>query len=303
MFKRILPGVILSVMAVMMIVGGFAQASSKIWVHGDGYTRIGWLEKGEVYNGQIEIWNEGTEAREVALEVTPYTIDQNDGSTKVFNSRTPRTELADWVTFPGGSKYTFAADETRKIDYTMTVPIDAITGSQSAAISVYGVNDNGNSDVTGAVVEGKFMWVLFADINGDPIIEKGAVTSWDIDWIIFDNTMTTSKTTIENQGNLNFVAKTHLKFADFFGGAVAFEDEQENMVLAESKRVVSQNWAGAPALGLFNVSQEVSYLDTTERFNKVVLIVPIWLLIIFAIVIALLILALITKIRERNKKS
>ncbi|GHU08503.1 hypothetical protein FACS189431_4880 [Alphaproteobacteria bacterium] len=289
-------------LAVMLLIGsGTTYASSKVWVHGDGYTRIGWLEKGEIYHGQIEIYNEGTESREVLLETTPYTIDQNDGDTKIFSNWTSRTELADWVTFPDGPRYTFGAEETRKIDYTVTVPTNAITGSQSAAISVYGEKGNGESSATGTSVEGKFMWILFADINGDPIMEKGAVTSWDIDWLIFDNAMTTAKTTIENRGNLAFTTKARIKFESFFDGAVMYEDEKENTVLAEGKRVVTQNWGGAPVLGLFNVSEEVSYLDRTENFSKIVLIVPIWFVIIFVTVIILLLLALVLRIKERNK--
>ena len=84
----------------------------------------------------------------------------------------------------------------------------------------------------------------------------------------------------------------------------SLENTQEKIIMPETKRIFGQNWEEAPLLGIFNVTQTITYLDedgkaVTDTFKRISIICPLWLIIL---VIAILILFIISVIFNRKRR-
>lgn len=308
--RRFFIGALLSValIAAGILVNTTASAedgSEQLWVLGDGYERLGTLEKGSSHIGSIQLRNDDNIIRHIEMSTDPYSIDQEDGFSNDFETESDWTQLSKWISFPNGMRYSINPGEVITVDYRVDIPSNAIDGSQSAAISFgyvprEGVNSIGSESVS-TIIESEFMWLLYADINGDSLVYNTKATNWNISCLFFDNKNVTATTTVENYGNISSSVEAHIEFSDFFGDTLRYEDNKEATVLPESKRAVIQKWDEAPQLGLFNVKEKITINEKVEVFEKTVLIFPLWLLLIIIVIIILLLIALILKIRKHSE--
>jgi hypothetical protein len=277
-----------------------------VWYLGGSRTFAGWLERGGTYEGQIEACNDSTETKTIEVYSAPYSVAQNDYTGPDFITQPSWNRIADWISFPDSDSYTIDSGQTVFIKFKITVPDDgtAISGSQSAAImledtQVYGVEDESN-----VLSTKRFSWLVFADIRGDGLKWGGQTLEWKADGpVLFDNSNgVKTYSVIENMGNVSFQAQHDVVITDAFrNGEVVFEKSTEPTILPESKQASEFKWENAPALGVFNITETINYLDNNETYTKTVYIFPLWLLIILAAVIILLVIALILKIRQHRE--
>jgi len=278
-----------------------------VWYSGGPKTKAGWLEKGDSYEGVIEACNDNVNAQIINIYTTPYSISQNDFSGADFISQNSWNKLAEWISFPDGESYIIQSGETIFIDFKIDVPNDGtvISGSQASSIMLEGAEVFGESEENSVLSTKRFAWLVFADINGDGLRWGGNTYEWNTNGPIVLDNKDGIKTglIIENSGNVNFDVKSHVAISDAFkNDKVIFEKDSEMTVFPESKRANEVKWEEAPALGLFNVTETVSYLDKNETFTKTILMFPLWLLLIIAVIIVLLIVALVLKIRNSKSK-
>jgi hypothetical protein len=274
-----------------------------VWYVGRPVTEAGWLEKGATFESQIEVCNDNTETRQLNVYATPYSIAQNDYTGVDFISKTTWNKLSEWISFPAGDNFTIASGQTIYIPFKITVPTDgsAITGSQAASIMLEGAQVYGDGDESAVLSTKRFLWVAYANINGDGLRQSGDILEWRADGsVLFSNENgLNTYSLIENTGNVSFTSQHHVTITDLFRNeAVAYDKEGKMMIMPESKRANEFKWGEAPAAGLFKITEQISYLDQVKHFEKIVLIFPLWLLIIVAIIIVLLVAALIMKIRN-----
>lgn len=286
------------------------EADSVVWYRGDSVTRAGAMEPGQAYYGEIEACNSDVVTRKVKMETAPYSINQADYENVDFITKTPWNKLADWISFPDGDTYTIGTGETVFLKFRIQVPTDgtAISGTQTASIMLTDVFREDSDSSVGLQTEQRYLWMVTADINGAGLRQEGKIHRWQADGpLVFDNTKgIKTYSLVENTGNVNFTAKYKLKITDLWrNNALAYEAEAEKDIFPESKRANEFVWNEAPAIGIFNIKEEITVYDKTETFEKVVLILPLWFVIIVVAIIILLLWALILKIkkhREKNKR-
>jgi hypothetical protein len=275
-----------------------------VWYTGESRTRIGWLNPGDSYDGEIEACNGDIIDRSVVPSTEPYSINQGDYKTPDFMTATDWNKLADWITFDK-DRYDLSPSETIYIKFHVQVPSDgtAFTGSQAASIMLTDVFNDTDGGQTGLMTEKRVLWMVTANINGSDIRYGGDLLEWNASgWLVFDNGDVWTRSLLENTGNMSFTAKHHLVIKDLWRNeAVVYEKEAENDVYPNNKRANEFRWEEAPIFGLFKISEQISYFDETKNFEKIILIIPLWLLIIIAAIILLLIMAIILKIREHHK--
>jgi hypothetical protein len=270
---------------------------------------------GGKYDGRFRIYQNGDETADVVAEISPLTAYKN------YEVETDRTQITKWTTFDlegcdvnetkdGAIYFAMRSQEECYINYHISVPYNAMGGSQDSAIMVRTMaredvgSTSGNSGVN---YQYQFAYLVYSDVDGPGAKYDGKVIDNDIPWLLFSPPLGV-ESTVDNTGNLDFTTKYEVTMNDWFGGKQVYERSWDNIAFAESKHVDGTKWENAPTLGLYNVQQKVAILDeqtdnqTLSERTQLVLIVPIWLIIIIFAVIALLIWALYLKIRgHRNR--
>ena len=264
----------------------------------------GVIESGNVYSQTFKAYNIGEEALTFELTAEAFSV-VNYTYDPIYSEATNRTRIADWVSFPDGTVYTLAPrgqdGDRAEINIRVRVPDNIIGGGQYAAIMANIQPPDTNSGPVQAVA--RIAIPLYSTINGD-LIYKGKFISQAIPSFSFRPIIKTTST-LENHGNADFQASYHLLVEPFLGGEPAFKISQDKIILPETTRIFEQNWEGAPALGIFKVTQSIAYIDEsgteiTDTFRRVVVICPLWLILIVLIIIALLVSSFI--IRKKRRK-
>lgn len=279
-----------------------------IWYMGGSVTKIGELNPGQSYEGEIEACNADTITRKIKLESAPYSINQNDYDNVDFLTKNDWNRLADWISFPDGDMYTIGSGKTIFLKFRVEVPNDgtAIAGTQSASIMLTDVFRDDNSENVGLQTEKRYLWQVTADVDGANLRREGKITSWKADGpLVFDNRNgINTRSIVENTGNVSFVVKYKVAVMDAFrNDAIAYTKESEKEVLPESKRANDFKWNETPAVGWFKIREEITVFDKTETFEKMVLVVPFWFVIIAVAIIVLLVWALVLKVKQHRNKS
>ncbi|MDL2327930.1 hypothetical protein LJC64_04720 [Ruminococcaceae bacterium OttesenSCG-928-A11] len=318
-FKIFTVGVCVAIIALMSSITGMESVGAVnnicskpkedgvVWYTGNP-TLVGWLDPGEVYEGTIEACNDNVEALSITAYPAPYSINQNDFYGTDFTSKGSWNKLADWISFPNGDTFTINSGQTIFIPFKITVPSNdsVIAGSQAAAIMLENNEVYGNQEESGVLSTKRFAWIVHADVNGGGLRQEGKVLSWKADGpLIFDNTNgINTYSLVENIGNVSFKAKYKLTITDSFrNNALAYEKETEKTMLPESKISNEFKWNEAPAVGWFRIREEITVFDKTETFEKMILIIPLWFIVVVVAILILLIWAIILKIRQHREKN
>lgn|GEM_PF-6618356 len=300
----LLAGVIALAVPTTSAVEGEYQISDKVLVTGPGRTSYNDVKAGDVLTGKIEVTNSFNEVKEVKVWAVPFSVAEN-GVYDFFTEGT-LTEVSKWLSLEK-EVYTVPAQGSIDVNWTITVPRNwTLGGSQTAALKFHTVgSDNTEKEVSGYVTQttSNFAWLFLLNMDGEGVVRGGKILSWDVPMIIFDGENgITAKTTYKNDGNVNFQIKSHITMYDAFNGVLAYENDKTTMIMPETQTEITQHWDGSPAIGVFRVSEEIDVLGNTEKFEKLVLVVPLWFVIIVIGILLLLIWALVLKIREYHKR-
>lgn len=280
------------------------------------------LNPGDSVSGRFRVRQTGQETNEIFVYAGPMSLKKDTPKYELdFETITPRTAVADWMTVNSVDGCTISRVEGNKtyfwmrsqeecyVNYTLNVPNDALNGSQTAAIFTQSVPEDEDVGGVGLINTYRFAYKLFVDINGPNAYAEGKILENNIPWIVVNFDMpipleVASK--IENTGTLNFTASYDVKMNNWLGGGEVYQRSWESIAFAESDAYDSTAWEEAPTLGLYTVTQDINILDenaenqTSSSRTQVVLLIPIWLLIIIIIVLGLLIWAAYLKIKQRK---
>ncbi len=214
----------------------------------------GVLEPLKSYSSSFRAINVGGAPITFDLTVEPFSV-TNETYEAVYSEPSNRTRITDWITFPGGKEFTLDPQEDVEIIVRVNIPRDAIGGGQYAAVMA-----NIHAPVEGTSspfqATARIAIPLFSTVKGD-IIFKGAIISHDSTAFTFSPIIKTS-TILENTGNADYSAKYHLTITSAWNNEITYEDTQEKLILPDTKRIFEQNWDSAPALGFFNLEQQVT---------------------------------------------
>ncbi|MDR3125941.1 MAG: hypothetical protein LBU20_02645 [Candidatus Nomurabacteria bacterium] len=265
------------------------------------------LDPGSVIDGEFKVYSIATETMNVFTELAPYSLNKTTRQ-RDFNTETPRTHIAKWATLElkncdvtkredARIYFTMRPREECIISYHIAVPADALGGSQDAGIFVQNITPDGDEGISSAYRIGH---MIYSDVSGPEAHYAGEITRNYTPSLLIDKPIV-AQAAVENTGNLDFYADYEVKIANWFGGEEVFSKSWQSQILADGGLDENTTWNETPALGLYKVSQKINILDQESRIEKLVLVVPLWLLIIFACVILLLMWAVVLKIKQRRE--
>jgi hypothetical protein len=264
------------------------------------------LDAGEKYTGSLKVWNPGTEGITVQMSVSPYSVTDETYNSD-FETETSRTAISKWISIPD-DRFQLDGGESKEVTYVVWVPKDAPGGGQYASIfaSMLPYDAIDIQDGTGAQVVSRISYKVYAQVSGDTIL-SGKISKISIPTFYF-NPPIASNDIVENNGNVDFKAKHTITVKSFFGDKVVYTNanELENIILPEKARKTELKWEGAPALGIFKVTHEVTAtigdnIDT-ETLTKTVIIIPLFLVVIILIVLALIVLKIVLVVKKRTAR-
>lgn len=261
------------------------------------------LNPGEVRSGTFTVANIGAKAFDFELGVKPFSVTSGDYALN-YGEETKYTEISKWVSYdiPGGH---LEPNETKKINYTITVPMQVTPGGQYVALTATTSSRNAENNSGAEFTIGKSVaMILYVTIPGE-LIHSGEVIENKIPQFFFDPPISVNSL-ISNSGNIHEDAEYILEVRSFFGDELVYTNADTPLthtIFPESERYETIPWENSPQLGIFKVKQTIKYLGQTSVEEKVVFICPLWLIFLILFMIFLAIFYIRSKAKERKQKA
>ncbi len=258
------------------------------------------LAPGATEKKSFQIHNTGNKAFKYSIEVTPYSVIDEDYNPN-YSNESKYTDLAKWVTF-SQTEGEIEPDGSAKIDVEINVPKDVPAGGQYASVMVSVDRGAGDSDDGAAIgMTQRIGLLLYSTVEGNTRKEGGVIDNKVPSFRFQPPIIATS--TVENTGNVHAEAIYTLQVFPLFGGEEVYSNEdnpETRTILPETKRYNEIAWEGAPALGIFKVKQTVNFLGKDDVTEKVVFLCPIWFLFIVLLLIFVIVFWIVSRVRGRR---
>ncbi|MDR2524482.1 MAG: hypothetical protein LBC95_03035 [Candidatus Nomurabacteria bacterium] len=256
------------------------------------------LKPGDHYRGSFKILNTGSQAFDFDVYVKPYSI--NGDCVDNYDAENSFTQMSRWVKLDQSSYFGLQPDHEQIVTYSVDVPMDAPAGGQYIVIFVETMGDD--TEQSGMVKTSRRIGLkLYGDLGG-MTRQAGEVVSVEQSQFYLDPP-TSSVGKVRNAGNIEFQSRHTYKVASLSGKEL-YTNTTEIDVLPDTCRAVTSTWDATPAFGLFYVTNTIHYIDQPQfEETKLVLIIPLYVLLIFAGVLALVIWAAILRIRKNSRKN
>lgn len=263
------------------------------------------LSPGEVYEGSITVINPSyaKENFPYKVEVTPYGV-ANEDYTADLLSESDRTAISKWIKIdePTGE---IKPNESKKVNFTITVPENVPAGGQYATIAV-----SSNKDITdsnGVSVQNVFeiASIIYAKVAGETI-HDGEIKENNVPSFVLTKPVMLSAL-ITNNGNIHETATFTITVSDFFTGNVILPTEENTgvyseVIMPETTRYTEREVNDLPDLGVVKVSQTINYNGQTSTVEKNIIICPIWFLVLMSLTIIAIITTIVVLIRKHRHK-
>ena len=261
------------------------------------------LTPGQSYVSSIKVRNIGTEKFTYRVSVSPYSVVDEKYNADYESTVKDYTKMYNWVKIDEKLK-TGTIEPKTEIDvpFTVTVPSDMYPGGQYAAIMAE-TSDGGNE---GSVIQtvNRLGMILYADITSGSIDIDGKIINNTVNSFVLEPPLTVSST-VENTGNFETTATYTVKIWPLGSNETVFSNEENPMkldIIPKTRRYNAITWDEAPRLGIFTVEQKVEYPnEPASVVKKLVIICPLWLMILFIVILAVLIIWLVSRIVKRRK--
>lgn len=252
-----------------------------------------------------------TESLNYEISVDPFYI-ENNGET-VFEEVGDHNKIVDWISFDVPTKGSVAPNETKEISFTVNVPASAPAGGQYASIFLTTSGDSrssGNSTPSNGGTQldieeiKKVGHLLYAEVTGNTI-KKGEISDVNVPSFLLSGNITASSM-IKNNGNVHGQAKYTLQVYPLFSSEEIYTNEESpktHLVMPDRTLYDELTWEETPDIGIFNVKYTVEFEGETAEVSKMVIKCPVWLLFIILFVIALIIIWVVLKVKNRHKST
>lgn len=262
------------------------------------------LEPGEVYEGTVTVFNPVDAKEDFAwkVSVAPYSVESGTYNADLA-AETEHSQITKWITFDKVSGV-LAPNEKAEIHYTITVPETAAGGGQYAAIMV-------GSDAVGAAAQGisiqniyEMASIIYARINGE-IKRAGSVGENKIPGFVTAMPITVS-VELENDGNVHETAKIRTTVKNFLNGAQIYplsgeEGIVEEVMMPDTSRYVTRDINDLSPVGIYEVTQSVTYLGQTSDNTQLVVACPVWFMLLVALTFGVIVFGIVRAIMRHRR--
>lgn len=249
------------------------------------------LKPGEKYEGSILVTNPADATSDFAftVKVNPYSVTGTDYQPD-FVSMSDWSKMAEWITLKEDSG-TLKPNESKRIYFSIDVPLDAPAGGQYAMIGVSSAPaiDGKKSEIQNIY---QLASLVFAKIDGKTT-HSGRVLDNYVPSFVASGVPTTVVTAV-NDGNVHENLNMTLKVKNSLTGenislSGESKDSYDSFIMPKSTRVVTRSLDGLPMLGIFDVTQDVSYLGDTSSTSVTMLLCPIWFMVLSIVTVVAII--------------
>lgn len=267
------------------------------------------LDPGEVYHGSITVANPAAATKDFSykVSVSPYSVSGTDYKPD-FQTQSDWSRIVDWFKFESTSG-TLKPNETKRVNFTITVPLDAPAGGQYAMIGVSSDNKLETSDSARVQNVFEMASLVFANVSGD-VVRSGEILKNYVPGFVATGEPTL-EVSFSNTGNIHEVATTKLTVKNVFTGETLLpkddnEATYETTVMPDSTRTFFRAIDEVAALGVYEVKQDINYLGEDSSTSTIMIVCPIWFvaLIIFTIssIIAMVVYSRVLRKKKFLKK-
>ena len=263
------------------------------------------LDPGEVYSGSITVANLSSSVDDLSFQVniSPYSVIGSEYSAD-FLAKSSHTEIVDWITIENPTGV-LAPNESKVVNYTITVPEDAAPGGQYAAFSVISNPSGSNSGGLSIGNVYEIASLIYANISG-AIHREGTVLENSVPGFSVNNAIKTTAI-IENKGNTHEDAIFSFALTNAITGETIYPKTNENagyseIIMPDTTREITRDFTGLPIVGVVKVNQTIRYNDETYVTEQNLIICPIWLIILILALISGLIAFIASRIKHHETR-
>ena len=264
------------------------------------------LEPGATYEGYITVANPASSEEDITYKasVSPYVLDRTDG-VESAGDRSTMTQIVDWVKLKE-STGTLAPNATGRVYYTIEVPTDAPAGGQYVMIGV-SLDEGEKTAGTANIGEtAELASVIYAEVAGETV-HRGQLLTSNIPGFVTELPAVLSSKVV-NTGNVHETARLDISVKNVLTGEILYPYTEnpkpdEEIVMPGTERTITRDVTVLSGLGIYEVTQNVTYMGETTYNTRVLTVCPVWFifLVIATIVTGGWTVAMLVK-RNKNKK-
>lgn len=263
----------------------------------------------KVYDESFEVTNDGDAAIKVEVYAAPYSYvysDEEDLYKLGFTNENNYTQITRWISFKDSNgnyveRPTFSIEphKSLKIDFKISTPSNIPNGGQYAVIFAHTLS----STVSGSGIrtEASPGMVVYGRSSEGESIVSSEISDLKINQVD-GNIVASAK--VKNTGNVDFNARGVLKVEPIIGFS-SYETPENGgrlSVIPDAELVLSNAWEETPGFGLFKASFEVKVGEKTEKIEKVIIRMPLFVMVIIIILLTILIIWIIITVRKRKER-
>ena len=262
------------------------------------------LKPGESYEGVVTVFNpvDAKENFKWKVSVAPYSVETGSYNADLA-TETEHSQITKWITFDKASGV-LAPNEKTEIHYTINVPETAAGGGQYAAILVG--SDSTEPSAQGINIQNIYEMasIIYARIDGE-IKRVGSVGDNKIPGFVTALPIETS-VELTNEGNVHETAKIRTTVKNFLNGAQVYpnngeEGMLEEIIMPDTSRYVTREINDLSPIGIYEVSQTVTYLGQTSDNSQLVIACPVWFMLLMALVFGLIVYGIVRAVMKHKR--
>lgn len=265
------------------------------------------LMPGEEYQGSFSIINPSQDESNLVnyrIITTPFSVSSENYDMN-FTKETEYTDIVDWISIEEKTG-TLSSEELKEVYFTINVPETAKSGGQYASIMVRIENPETSNDGYAIISRSQVAMILYATVNTD-LESKGDIVENKIPAFSFNSPISVTSR-ISNTGNVHSKAANILRIENIFTGAEIYSTVNSpkiNSILPGTELLVVDTWEETPALGIFRVTQSISYSNQVDTSTGIVLVCPMWFMAVWIIFLLSCIMWFVSRrnIAIKNKKT
>lgn len=262
------------------------------------------LEAGKTFEGEIMLTVPAAAENDLNYQVSVYPFSVSSDSYQMdFQTMSDWSRIVDWMTLDNTSG-TLKPNGSIKIKFMIKVPENAPAGGQYAMIGVRSVGDTNGP----ATIRDQFEMasLIYAEVEGETKHE-GKILENKITGFVAAGTPA-ANVKLENNGNVHETAEMKLTVKNVFSSEeIALSEDGKNefsvIVMPESTRDFTREISDLPALGIFEVTQEISFVGENSSVTTVMILCPIWFMVLVLLTITAIIGTVIFSIKKHHKKA
>ncbi|MDR0955607.1 MAG: hypothetical protein LBM73_00605 [Candidatus Nomurabacteria bacterium] len=242
------------------------------------------LNPGEQKQQAITVINDNDTALTVHLSAAPYSVSDPTYNNQDFTTQTARTQISRWIVFPN-STITLQPHTQTPAPYVVNTPGDVPAGGQYAVIfvTVEPASANGSGGGAQIQISKRAGVLLYANVAGQTR-EGGQITDWDLPGLVM-NGQILAHLKFNNTGNTDYDVTTKLTASNLFGREVYKSDDSAHTILPDTAREMDDLSWDNPPIGIYYVSENISWLDQVVVKGQWVIVMPVWLMIVIIVAI------------------